>query len=251
MKIIRNIMMIALLCAFTFSVTAKPSKQQEKLNTCLKLDQGGSVNPNNTVFLIDFHNVFAFTDWGAAWNSLWYNPGKFSKIFRIAKYYAQKPFHTKSVQGFSLLQYLNAGYEDTTYQAANLLLVNSFKMDTPAVTLLKKIKEDGYKLILFSNTPETSIEWQVRAHPEVFNLFDAKWYRRIANNNITKKHAESFEQVKVLSQETLGHQPEHYIFIDDTKGNITRAARADICGILFTSVNQTDEILTNLGILTK
>ncbi|OGB97604.1 hypothetical protein A3F06_03675 [candidate division TM6 bacterium RIFCSPHIGHO2_12_FULL_36_22] len=249
MRVIKNIILAIFLGMSAITILPKSNSQLEELRSCLKLEQGSQVTPNNTVFLVDFHNVFAFTDWSNVWNTFWYHPDKFKRIFRTASYYIQKPFHTKPVQEFNLLQYLNSGSNNRSYQAANLLLVNSFKMDPPAIQLLKKIKDNGYKLILFSNTPETSIEWQAKAHPELFALFDAQWYRRIANRNLTKKHAESFDQVKELATTTLGHQPEHYIFIDDTHGNIKRAANVGICGILFKSINQTNDILSNLGIL--
>ncbi|MBT4856369.1 HAD-IA family hydrolase [bacterium] len=221
---------------------------QDDRSPCLT-DLPSHFSPENTVVIFDFHNVLGYTDWTKGLKTLlWDNPDRFSRLSRITSYGIRKMIHDKSIKNSSLLEYLDSGEPGEAYEKANLELVNAYWIDPQSEALVKKLHNEGYKLILFSNTPESTMKFQENAHPELFGLFDKKWYRKVGST-VTKKSPEAFEQVKKLGAEALGHTPQRYVFVDDTKKNIKLGEEAGICGILFKTVKQTEKVLTEAGIL--
>jgi len=220
---------------------ARPDSAQ-KLAECLKTKP----SPSDTVFFIDYHNVIAYTDWRQGLNTLWYNEGAFSRMGYIGSYYASKLLRRAIVKDSSLLDYLD---KDATpgYQETNLALVNAYYIDDAMVKLLEDVKARGYHMILFSNTPKTTIKYQEDHHPAVFALFDKVWARE-PGSGVTKKSPEAFEQIKTMARNVVPGAKK-FIFIDDTQKNLDKASPADICGLHFKSVDKTRAILRDIGVL--
>lgn len=240
---------ILILCAFltlhsVFSFSWFGKKVEPH---CLAVHKG-EYNPKNTVFLVDFHNVLAYTDWRKGSSILMNNPDKIMRVRRLISYYWHKLLKSDTIHDFSLHEYLNAGDTSNEYKATNIAWVSSFWVDPKATALMKKIHDAGYKLVLFSNTPKETILYMQREHPELFDLFSELWYRS-REHNITKRMPQAFDEIKELSRKALGHEPQHYIFLDDTKGNIRRGNEQGICGILFKNPEQTERMLKLADVL--
>jgi FMN phosphatase YigB (HAD superfamily) len=203
--------------------------------------------PDNTVFLIDFHHVIGRFDLKAALANFWNNPKKLQTAGRLFTYSMKKFFHTspfKTKKESVLEYYLNKREKSPEVIRANNNLVNSFIIDQKTFALLKKLKERGYKLVLFSNIPDLSLHVQQTRHPELFNLFDALWVRTAENKYTSKTDLESFDQIKDVAQKVLHNKAKHFIFLDDSPSNIDRARKSGkIHGILFSTADKAEKEL--------
>jgi FMN phosphatase YigB (HAD superfamily) len=205
--------------------------------------------PKNTVFLIDFHYVIARMDWTEAWKNFQEHPQRFKTSMRLVSYLFKKMAGFKNDKESILEQYLNHENCDAKCRLYNEKLINSYRLDYNTVELLKDIKKKGYKLFFFSDMLPQTLKVQQQRQPELFKLFYAINIREPKNNFASKLTAARYEQMKEFVKSKLGYTPEHYLFLDDKKGNVSQASKAEICSIVFINAKQTETILHKLKIL--
>lgn len=205
-------------------------------------------NPKNTVFLVDYHYVIAQLDWQEAWDIFSKHPEKLKTSMRLLSYLTKKVVGFKHDHESILERYLNENAPETAQQA-NQDLINAYRLDLSTVSLLKMIKDEGYKIFFFSDMLPETFKVQKAKHPELFKLFYAINLRSEENNFSSKTQTQRFDQVKEFVQEKLGYTPEHYVFLDDKKSNITTAAKSGICSIHFSNARQAYRLLRQLSII--
>jgi putative hydrolase of the HAD superfamily len=110
------------------------------------------------------------------------------------------------------------------------------------VNLLKRLKQNGHKIILLSNF-----------HLEAFNFVYEKYsFFKLADElvisskiNLLKPHREIYEHM--LNKLSL--KPEECIFIDDTLANIKGAAKLGINIVLFKNPSQLETELEKMNLI--
>ncbi|OGB97603.1 hypothetical protein A3F06_03670 [candidate division TM6 bacterium RIFCSPHIGHO2_12_FULL_36_22] len=205
--------------------------------------------PENTVFLVDFHRVIAQLDIQEALKNFHAHPQKFKTSIRLVSYLYKKAVGFKNDEESILEHYLNHADCNQQCRESNILLINSYKLDSDTVHLLESLRDAGYKLIFFSDMLPETLAIQQQRHPELFKLFYAINIREPKNKFASKLKAFRFIHLKETLPQELGFTPQHYIFLDDKKGNIKEAYKAGICSILFTNAARTAIILNKFAIL--
>jgi putative hydrolase of the HAD superfamily len=99
-----------------------------------------------------------------------------------------------------------------------------------------------YRLILFSNNNEPTIEILRSKHNELLTLFDKVYFS--AEFNTGKPKIDFFE---IMITDT-NIKPEESIFIDDKEKNVKASEEVGIKGILFENIEQLKKELVSLGI---
>lgn len=110
--------------------------------------------------------------------------------------------------------------------------------------LIKKLKSEGYKLALLSNTSEWDFEYGIKPI-EVFNLFDA------VSLSFEVKAMKPEKRIFYDSLEKLNLKPEECVYIDDIKEYVDVADEIGIKGIHYTSPSQLKASLIELKILSE
>ena len=110
----------------------------------------------------------------------------------------------------------------------NLVFENWYDILTPiesSIELLKKLKENGYRVFYLSNFHLAAFEYVTRKH-DFFNLFEGGVVSY--NEKLLKPEKEIYERI----MDKYKIQPEETVFIDDTQENVKAAMKHGIKGII-------------------
>ncbi len=115
-----------------------------------------------------------------------------------------------------------------------LKIINNQIPKPEIVKLLKQLNSQGYKLLIFSNIGEQSIELLKQKYPELFNLFMGELVASASDNYLSKPQPAAFNKfLKKFSG--LAH---NFILIDDRDKNLQAAQACDMQVIKFKSCTQ-------------
>ncbi|MGE0207036.1 MAG: HAD family hydrolase [Candidatus Babeliales bacterium] len=126
-----------------------------------------------------------------------------------------------------------------------IAMMNEQKPVKGTIDCIKKLKEHGYKVYLFSNIGEKTFEQLEKKFPVLFSYFNGIVVVQQHDNWIQKPSAASFQ--KFLKQSHL--QAEQCVFIDNSTKNVTTAFYEGFHPILFRSPAQLMHELVHLNIL--
>ena len=145
-------------------------------------------------------------------------------------------------------------YEDEMYGCMNVL-------DQPneeTIAILKKLKQQGVKLVLASNMHEDSFEInKSRLKPELFELFD--FYHIAGEKNGRKPDPGYYKNLrrriekKICNKEDECIKNMNVVFTDDLQENIEGSKQADvgIHGVHFSKAKKFEEDLTQRNFMKK
>ena len=208
-------------------------------------------NPDNTIFAFDLHDVLLFGDHNKMLKLFWYetpitilpiiiNPVAMYKLVRLIK--------TKKIDEL-IFQGLAEHYPSIKSLENLFLQVNNCqKIDFKIIDLIKKLKDDGYKIYVLSNIGEKSLKYISQKEAEVFDLFDGYYTPSEKNSYVRKPKTEFYNGFKeyLVAQKDNN---KNIIFIDDLKKNIKSANELGFHGIIFKSPDQLRKQLIKWKIL--
>lgn len=109
----------------------------------------------------------------------------------------------------------------------------------PTVKLITQLKNNGFKILVFSNIGEQSALILQQKYPHIFALFDGVLVTSAQDNYLMKPSEQAF--TKFLTKFNLTN--DQVIFIDDKKSNIDAARKLKIFAIEFMNPHQCQQLL--------
>lgn len=229
-----------------YILKSKILKQQPYL-TCLK----EKVNPGNTVFAFDLHNVifkkvlreiiiksFKILPRGPWWYA--FNPIFWKNLYKIISI---------SNVGEDIFDKLSVIYPTLSpFKNDFISLVNAQLPINSSLKLLQKLKERGYKLYILSNIGFETLKELEKKYPEIISCFDGAYIPSIENEYRHKPDQLFFKEFKAYLDQ-IGHGNKQILFIDDLRRNLSSALKCDIAGIYCKSIKAVTEILKVLEII--
>ena len=94
------------------------------------------------------------------------------------------------------------------------------------INVLRKLKEEGHKLVLLSNACDFLVPYLIKRY-EIEDLFDELYI------SYEIGHYKPNEDAFLYALEKSGYKPEDSYFIDDNKENVTIASSLGINGLLY------------------
>lgn len=202
--------------------------------------------PETTVVAFDLHGVVSTSDY---WQIVKLGIRNLGNIARLGLY-TFNPFFLKDAYRLWRSNAVAAAYlhmVDIKYPflkpTINFLIQvgNAQKPNQPLIDFIKKLKDHGYHVHMFSNIGDIILDDFTVKHPDIVDLFDAIWSTNKSNNYIGKPYDAAF--INYHAQNKNGKQ---VIFVDNTKRNIAAANRHNIIGILFINTQDVIQQITRL-----
>jgi HAD superfamily hydrolase (TIGR01509 family) len=193
-----------------------------------------NIDPATTVFAFDLHDVmvrpssierakiFLDSPYKKTIFKLVLNPYFIYQAVRLSYSIGLEPMLTSLDQQYPQLKII----EPTIIE-----FFNAQKPIAKTIDLIKKLKEQGFRLYLLSNIGKKTFEQFYQKYPDIFSDFDGFYFSSPENGYRKKPDPVMFEQF--LKQFDL--QADNVIFVDDLSQNIAAAKSLGIKGIQFTS----------------
>lgn len=163
-----------------------------------------------------------------------YHSGLHSKQLRL--------YETGKIKSEELFQWLIEKFEiEISYETFRYIWSDIFSPNTSMETLLSRLKENGYRLILLSNTNELHFNF-IKDNFEVIRMFDdlVLSYRI----GYSKPHEKIYKE----ALRRAGSPAKKCVFIDDIKEFCISAESLGINSIVYRSTDQLIEELKKHGI---
>lgn len=209
------------------------------------------VTPESTVFLFDINDVLVKKNipliikrslWtlirGGWWHVMW--PSFWAKVKTLNSQHGSKEaiFIELQRENASLAGWKNDYLELSTAHKPNL----------PMLDIVRNLKDQGYKLYIFSNMGCETVARMCEKFPDIFDLFDGKVLPNPENNYDCKPRPSFYIELNnyLASQ---GQGDKQRIFSDDREENIAEAYRNGIAGIVYTSIDAFRSKLVELGVI--
>lgn len=199
-------------------------------------------NPQNTVFVIDIHDVITEFAINKVWPAYCKLHNKTKFIGSVLKYAFKKSNDRISIEGEVFLN-------DPTNKTS-LEILNPHRPNKQSCEIFKKINDLGFQIYGCSNIGEQSYKYMQKQYPETFSMLKDCYTSCAANNYMKKNKPDFFTQTINMIESQAGFTPKYFIFIDNCAQNIKIAKTADarFTGILFKNAQQLQRTLNNLGI---
>lgn len=196
-------------------------------------------NQKNPVFLWDLHEVVFRKSWHRLLQSIIF----FDRKREIARGFSRELFQLcllhfkerlrltkRSVSAADLLylaeQNQNEALTDLLFQVCF-----AYQPIVQTVSLIKELKELGFRQHIGSNIPRPVFDSFKELHPEIFALFDYAHVVDVTDINSAIKKPDPVFFTSYLEHQKFS--PKDVIFIDDKKRNITTARAIGIQAIHF------------------
>ncbi len=206
-----------------------------------------NISSNNTVFVFDLHGViFNLSITGVIKDLIQYNH-KFKLALACFNPFLIYDVLALLVNGTVVektildIKTKHKYFQDLIPLA--LKITNNQVPNQDIVKLLRNLKNKNYKLLIFSNIGEKSINILEQKYPDVFKLFDNKLVANKKDNYIGKPSKEAFNK---FFNKFKNYKNYNFILIDDKARNIKAAHDYNMSGILFTNANKLNKELSKL-----
>lgn len=200
----------------------------------IKLYQQETDTRLSTVIMFDLHGVLTKTN-----------------LMRAAKKFLKIPHKIhflKSAWQGELARCISTA--DPEYQREMVKTLNQQTIQPAVVSIVKELKDNGYKLILFSNICPQALD-NLREDPDfayLFSLFDAFALNGIQTDFSDKPSPKAFAHAKKIALQ-VNPRADSFILIDDTKSHLLAAQKYGIKSIHFKSEHQLRKVLTCMHFL--
>lgn len=188
-------------------------------------DASTYIDYKNIWLAIDGHDVAFERDYRIALQSFWQSK---DKLLLLKRFIAYGLFRLKAKSPedprYCIEKFLEN--EDGSLPDKALDVINTFRPNQKVIAELKRQKELGLGLALFSNIgPRMWTDMQSK-HPEVKDLFDIVVIPNKENNYVTKRSAKLAEELKTKALEKNPNSTE-IIMLDDSQKKITIAENSN------------------------
>ncbi|MFC1841900.1 HAD hydrolase-like protein [Candidatus Dependentiae bacterium] len=207
------------------------------------------ITPQNTIVTFDLHDVIVNYDYWEIAKTIFKHKKKLKLFIALLN-----PFVWWSI---IKLMYKNAVAEQYIFEIGQkhkslepyiplgVAVANCQTINPNMVQLIKKLKDKGYALHLYSNVGTKIFTEFTKKFPGIFDHFDKIILPSEENGYLRKPHHQSFINYLKNNQ----NDRRQIIFIDDKKRNIKKAAQYGIIGIQFKCYCQLVKRLKKMGIL--
>ena len=143
-----------------------------------------------------------------------------------------------------VLQYfLNYKEVNSTREELRKEIDSFMKLDDSMVDILKKLKQNGFKVMLLSNGHSDFYKRKIYpTYPGFQDLFD----QIIISSDV--KMIKPNSEMYLYALEKINSKPEESVFVDDSNTNVKGAEAVGIKGFLFTDSSSFSSYLNSLGI---
>lgn len=225
--------------------------QPEQINYLSVLTR--EVTPETTAFAFDINDVLFKKNipqiigrslWtlvrGGLWHVMW--PSFWKKVKEINATTGSKEYvFVKLQDDYPALK---------GWQSDYVALSTSHSIIPEMIDIVTRLKEQGYKLYLFSNMGSITVDAMRVKFPEVFNLFDGQ-YVPSPENGYNYKPEPSFYTEFIAYLKTQGAEGKQIVFTDDRIANLQEAYNNGIAGIECTSVEDVRTKLVEIGAIAE
>jgi HAD superfamily hydrolase (TIGR01509 family) len=209
-----------------------------------ELTRIGKINPDNAIFLFDLHHVVLKSDKKERLKQIWnlpqkgnlgyllINPWFVRDVYRMYKddHRCYEAYILRLTEKYPALE---------PYKLQLLDIGNTHDPHEEVVETLKKLKERGFKLFVFSNV---GIQTYGILQKELANLFSLFIDARVCGpeNEYSSKPAKRayYDMLEMLKKHNIDRETTKIIFIDDKKSNLKPAKDLGIHALWFTSPYQ-------------
>ena len=194
----------------------------------------------NIVVAFDLHGVLFNVSTKGVMKTLWNTPKKLSLIklmltpsFR-KQYKATKKLALSTEQRMKLL--MPTFPELQKYKKYFIELCNQQDINQDVLAFIRKLKSQGYHLVIASNIGEETYQELVAKYPILKELFEYAFTSGKISGYAKKSSPLYFDRLKALVKEK--YMSENIIFIDDHAAAVASACAKNINGIVFVDAAQ-------------
>jgi len=192
------------------------------------------------VVAFDLHGVLFNVSTKGVMQILWNTPKKlslikliFTPVFR-KQYKATKKLALSTEQRMKLL--MPTFPELQKYKKYFIELCNQQDINQDVLAFIRKLKSQGYYLVIASNIGEETYQELVVKYPILKELFEYAFTSGKISGYVKKSSPLYFDRLKALVKEK--YMSENIIFIDDRAVAVASARSKNINGIVFRDVAQ-------------
>jgi HAD superfamily hydrolase (TIGR01509 family) len=205
-------------------------------------------DPKNTIILFDLHGVIFKHNYVKMVKTFWKSPLRWPFLRNLFDRYllwdvAKLLRHRPVPESFFVHLARNYKQFRTAFplfvQIANCQIVNK-----PMITLIKKLKANGYEVAILSNIGERIYIDLESQHHDIFHLFDHIMVCTPETHYVSKPSPQIYERF----MREANQKNKHIVMIDDKKKNLYGAAAFGIIGLRFKNYKKLMNQLTRLGI---
>lgn len=208
------------------------------------------VNPQNTIFAFDLHEVLFYRDVKKiAWEAVkmmssgmfWYalNPFCWQKFMNLySQGLTSEAIFNQFLKEYPYMEKFRGNFLEVANACCYPIV--------PMIELLKKLKNKGFKLFLLSNIGEDCLK-DFKNRFEIMKIFDGTYVPCRVNNYISKPSLEFYQGFKTHLN-NLGYKNMQILFIDDLKKNLKPAYECGIACVHFVGYQNLNASLNKLEI---
>lgn len=202
------------------------------------------ISPHSSIITFDIHGVLFNADWPAIARLIWTNKQSFTLTLYLLNprfVYRVLRLLYKGAVLEKCITYLSGNYPHFARQKDFIFLVANTQKSVPhMLPLLKKLKEKGFTLHIFSNIGTRLYQGLAEKFPREFALFDKSF---TPDGFHGKSHQETFFHYL----EEFNPEDKQIIFIDNNRRNIAMARTVGIASIHYKNSQQIQLVLEQLG----
>ena len=207
------------------------------------------VHPNRIVFIFDLHDVIIKKNYIRMFSHALKKAYRLDLLFIFLNprfiYHVIQLLKTSRVPEQYVVELAQTWPKLSPFIEVVITMMNEQRPINLTVEIIETLKRNGYKLYMFSNIGEQTLQHLQKKLPELFSYFDGIVFVEQQDNWVQKPSTKAFE--KFLT--TFNLQPSACIFIDNSKKNIASAATHGLHGILYTSPKKLLDDLVALNAL--
>lgn len=169
------------------------------------------------IFLFDWHGVICNMSTKKALKSFYDMPEKSKFVKNLCKF-VKKGLIEKEAKWRSIEYATNQDKSSETFA-----VINCHDLNPKMISIIKKIKEKGYLVGVFSNIGKDSLEWMAEKDSRIKELleeFDFIWTSSEANGYARKSEERAFEDCLIKIKEKFGDEKIETILIDDSRSKL-------------------------------
>lgn len=227
-------------------IWTKAKKRQIKIRPKNSL---AHLRADSTIITFDIHGVLFKADTKKIVHIIWSN----KRILKVFLYLLNPRFIAdlyylirKKTIPEEYIFYITDKYKGlSNYKNHAIAIANAQKPIANTIELVKKLKQEGYTLHIFSNIGQTIYENLASTFPDIFKHFDAVHTPKAENNYTCKPNIGAFTEY--LSR--YNKDQKTILFIDNRLKNIKQALRCNILGIHYKNADSLTHMLLENNII--
>ena len=206
-------------------------------------------SPKNTVFVFDLHGVVFQKNLPGMIRAISKAPlsmGAFITLINPLFWYDFLLLLYKVDSAENIIKTLTKKYPHLEpYIDISLDIANEQLPTQKTVAIIKKLKEQGFPLLVFSNIGITTFKRLVKKFPELFSYFDGYQVAEPKDNWLQKPDIKAYKKFI----DTFDLHAYNIVFIDDKKENISAGQASGMYGVYFKAIQDLKKHIERLEAL--